>query len=89
MKRLVFIVLLSVFTFNAFAWNRLGHAVAVAVAQRHLTDEAKKNIARYIDYDLKEDASWMDMHRKDVQIQRSPVIMTGDNCLCKFVNCQS
>lgn len=65
MKRLVFIVLLSVFTFNAFAWNRLGHAVAVAVAQRHLTDEAKKNIARYIDYDLKEDASWMDMHRKE------------------------
>ena len=65
MKRLVLITLFAVFAFNSFAWNRLGHAVAVAVAQRHLTDDAKKNIAKYIDYDLKQDASWMDDHRKE------------------------
>ena len=65
MKKLVLITLLTVFAFNSFAWNRLGHAVAVAVAQRHLTDEAKKNIAKYIEYDLKQDASWMDDHRKE------------------------
>ena len=65
MKRLVLIILFAVFAFNSFAWNRLGHAVAVAVAQRHLTDEAKENIAKYIEYDLKQDASWMDDHRKE------------------------
>ena len=64
MKRFVLILLLSVFAINSFAWNRLGHAVAVAVAQRHLTDEAKKNIEKYIAYDLKQDASWMDIHRR-------------------------
>ena len=65
MKRLVLIALLTVFTINCFAWNRLGHAVVVAVAQRHLTDEAKMNIAKYVEYDLKQDASWMDEHRKE------------------------
>jgi hypothetical protein len=68
MKRLILTVLLAVFAINGFAWNKLGHAVAVAVAQRHLTDEAKINIAKYIDYDLKQDASWMDYHRKEAHL---------------------
>lgn len=53
---------------QAMAWSGLGHQVAVAVAQRHLTEKTKENIARYIDYDLKEDASWMDRHRRDEEI---------------------
>ena len=68
MKRLVLVTLFTVFALNALSWNRVGHAVAVAVAQRHLTEETKKNIAKYIDYDLKDDASWMDLHRKDPEI---------------------
>jgi hypothetical protein len=43
MKRFVLITLFAVFAFNSFAWNKLGHAVAVAVAQRHLTDVARMN----------------------------------------------
>jgi hypothetical protein len=68
MKRFVLITLFAVFAFNSFAWNKLGHAVAVAVAQRHLTVQAKINIAKYIDYDLKQDASWMDYHRKEAHL---------------------
>lgn len=53
---------------SACAWGRLGHEIVVAVAQRHLTEKAKANIAKYINYDLKKDAVWMDEHRRDEQI---------------------
>lgn len=69
MKKLGFIFLLYIASMPELAaWSRLGHEVAVAVAQRHLTEKAKANIARYIDYDLKEDAVWMDDHRRDEHI---------------------
>lgn len=50
------------------AWGVLGHKAIVEIAQRHLTDEAKKNIALYMPYDMKQDAVWMDQHRKDKDI---------------------
>ncbi len=50
---------------QAGAWGRLGHQVVIKVAERHLTDKAKRNIARYMPYDLKTDAVWMDHHRRD------------------------
>lgn len=50
---------------QADAWGRLGHQVVIKVAERHLTDKAKRNIARYMPYDLKTDAVWMDQHRRD------------------------
>lgn len=53
---------------TAFAWGRLGHEIVIAVAQRHLTERAKANIAKYINYDLKKDAVWMDEHRRDEPI---------------------
>ena len=59
------ISLLIVVSVNGFAWNKKGHEVAIAVAQRHLTEQAKLNIAKYMQYDLKEDAVWMDKHKKD------------------------
>lgn len=69
MKKLIFTLLFAAVSFSqALAWSSLGHQVAVAVAQRHLTEETKKNISKYIDYDLKQDASWMDRHRKDEPI---------------------
>jgi hypothetical protein len=69
MKR---IVLLAVLAFaimtDLAAWGPLGHEVVIAVAQRHLTEQTKKNIAEFIPYDLKEDAVWMDIHRNDEDI---------------------
>lgn len=49
----------------AFSWGGKGHEIVVAVAERHLTENAKKNIAELIPYDLIQDASYMDKHRGD------------------------
>lgn len=56
------------FAQSAMAWGRLGHEVVIKVAERHLTEKAKANIAKYMPYDLKTDAVWMDQHRKDKEI---------------------
>ena len=56
------------FAQSAMAWGRLGHEVVIKVAERHLTEKAKANIAKYMPYDLKTDAVWMDHHRKDKEI---------------------
>jgi hypothetical protein len=69
MKKLIPVIIFIFMSFDSlFAWGILGHEVIVAVAQRHLTPTAKKNIGKYIAYDLKEDASWMDYHRNDKPI---------------------
>ncbi len=66
MRKLIFVLCAVVMCANsAMGWGRLGHAAIVGVAQRHLTEKAKANIAKYIDYDLKKDAVWMDEHRRD------------------------
>ena len=72
MKKLSFLKLFvacvvagTVFSLNLAAWNGRGHQAIVALAQRHLTPTAAANIAKYMDYDLKQDASWMDHHRQD------------------------
>lgn len=53
---------------SAFAWGGIGHKAIVQIAENHLTDKAKQNIAKYFDYDLKKDASYMDAHRNDEDI---------------------
>ena len=58
---LVVIALVSVEA--ASAWGRLGHEIVIAVAQRHLTEKTKAEIAKYVPYDLKKDAVWMDDFR--------------------------
>ena len=68
MKRLFTLILVAVFATNAFAWGPVGHKIVVAIAQRHLTEKAKANIAKYMDYDIKNDAVWMDKHRNDKPI---------------------
>ena len=69
MKRLVLLfALLLTLTGNALAWSILGHEVVIAVAQRHLTERTKANIAKYMNYDPKKDAVWMDKHRWDKEI---------------------
>ncbi len=70
MKR-IFIIALAALVFvgqNAFAWGRLGHEIVIKVAERHLTEKAKENIAKYMNYDLAKDAVWMDTHRNDADI---------------------
>ena len=69
MKKLIISALMAVvLCFNLQAWGSLGHRTVIAVAQRHLTEKTKANIAKYMDYDLKKDAVWMDKHRKDEPI---------------------
>ncbi|MBQ9137734.1 MAG: S1/P1 nuclease [Alistipes sp.] len=68
MKRLTLTLIALAVSLSTFAWGRLGHEIVIAVAQRHLTEKAKANIAKYIDYDLKKDAVWMDTHRRDKEI---------------------
>ena len=69
MKRfLLLVLLLATISGSAMAWGKLGHDAVVAVAQRHLTEKAKTNIAKYMNYDLKEESVWMDKHRWDKEI---------------------
>ena len=67
-KVLISLLLASVVCINLQAWGALGHKTVIAVAQRHLTEKTKANLAQYFDYDLKEDAVWMDKHRRDEPI---------------------
>lgn len=60
--------LLMLLSLAANAWGGLGHRTIVEIAQRHLTDKAKQNIAAIMPYDMKKDATWMDAHRKDPDI---------------------
>ena len=68
MKRAIFTLLAITFVGTAFGWGPVGHKIAIAIAQRHLTEKTKANIAKYMDYDLKNDAVWMDKHRHDEPI---------------------
>lgn len=62
------LIILSFACQDALAWGKPGHQTVVAVAQRHITERAKNNLEKYFAYDIKEDAVWMDKHRKDKDI---------------------
>ena len=68
MKKAVLFVAFAAIAANAMAWGRIGHEVIIKVAERHLTAKTKANIAKYMPYDLKTDAVWMDVHRNDAPI---------------------
>ncbi len=53
---------------SASAWGKLGHEVIIEVAKRHITENTKKNIAKYLPYDITKDAVYMDIHRHDEEI---------------------
>lgn len=67
-KYLLFAICMFQAVSLCFGWDKLGHEIVIAIAQRHLTPKAKENIAAYMPYDLKKDAVWMDKHRKDKDI---------------------
>lgn len=70
MKKLLFAILVSALSFEiASAYGRHGHEIVIAVAQRHLTEKTKENIAKYFSYDLKKDAVWMDEYRRTEPIE--------------------
>ncbi len=65
MKKLLLIVAMAAFGVQtASAWAKLGHETVVEIAKRHLTEEAKANISKYLPYNITEDAIWMDKNRK-------------------------
>ena len=63
MKKLLIVIVLVAVSFSAQAWNKLGHRTVVEIAKRHLTEKAKKNIEKYMPYDITKDALWMDYNR--------------------------
>ena len=79
-KTILAILLLAMIPLDElWAWGKLGHETVIAVAQRYLTVRTKKNIARFISYDLKDDAIWMDIHRND-----KPIFFTTHWHACWF-----
>lgn len=68
MKKIIFSLFAALLTVSAYGWGTLGHKTVIAIAQRHISDKAKEGIARYFDYNIQEDAVWMDKHRKDEPI---------------------
>ena len=68
MKRIITLVSFAAIAANAMAWGRIGHEVIIKVAERHLTAKTKANIAKYMPYDLKTDAVWMDVHLSLIHI---------------------
>ena len=70
MKRFFLVAILAslVCTNSAMAWGTLGHKVIIEVAKRHITEKTKQNIAKYLPYDITEDAVYMDIHRNDKPI---------------------
>ena len=70
MKRIFIVTVFAIFAFthNALAWGKLGHEVIIEVAKRHITARTKQNIAKYLPYDITNDAVYMDIHRNDEEI---------------------
>ena len=52
---------------KASAWGGIGHQTTVAVAMRHITDRARRNIEAFYPGPVVKDASWMDKHRRDAE----------------------
>ena len=70
MKRFLAITLAVIYIGigNSYGWGRFGHDIIVEIAKRHLTEEAKANLAKYLPYDITTESSWMDYHRHDKSI---------------------
>lgn len=74
MKRIILLAFVAMFGVQtASAWGDLGHDVVVEIAKRHLTEQTKANVAKYLPYDITKDARWMDRNRK-----RSPWPYSND-----------
>lgn len=73
MKRFVFAIISAMLLVpvSSYGWGKFGHEIVIAISQRHLSDKAKKNISKIMDYDMKIDAGWMDTHRKDKVIKHT------------------
>ena len=66
MKRIIIsAVLLLAGMQAAFAWGGKGHATVAALAERHLTPEARQAVTALLGCSIVDEASWMDKHRKD------------------------
>lgn len=60
----LFVALLTIITTQSvMAWNNIGHATIAALAERHLTDQAKEQSRKYLKHTLPYYASWMDYWR--------------------------
>ena len=71
MKRFLITVAVAVVALginSAMAWGKFGHEIVIEVAKRHITEKTKANIAKYMPYNITDDAIYMDIHRDDKEI---------------------
>ena len=68
MKKLLLSLCFVLLMLEASAWGSVGHEAIVELAKMHLTKKTRKEIARFMPYDIAKDASWMDDHRADEAI---------------------
>ena len=88
MKR--FLILALVFTTIAtqelYAWGGHGHRIVAAIAEKHLTPRAQKNIDLYLDQSIVSYAEWMDEYRNGTPYEISTwwhmvtINMQGEPC---------
>lgn len=61
MKKLFALLVIMAFSFNAFAWNKLGHDASATIAEKYLNKKAQKNMAKYLEgHDICWFSSYMD-----------------------------
>lgn len=66
MKRFGTLLLFSIFCINLYAWGPTGHRVIGAIADRHLSKKARKNINKVLQgQNLAMSGNWMDLIRSD------------------------
>jgi len=68
MKRIIIVIFSVLICRASLAWSNMGHEVIIEVAKRHLREDVKKEIERYMPYDITQDARWMDKHRSDPEL---------------------
>jgi hypothetical protein len=70
MKRFLTLLIIGIVAYTniALAWGKFGHEVVIEVAKRHITEKTKRNIAKYMPYDITSESIYMDIHRHDKDI---------------------
>lgn len=63
-KTILAILLIICSVSKAFPWGSIGHKDIVAIAERHLTPQARQIAEDVFKHSLVEEACWMDQHRK-------------------------
>lgn len=62
---------------KSFAWGKIGHDAVAYIAECNLTDNAKKNVEKYLNHSIVYYASWMDEYRSTPEYAHTTVWHTA------------